>query len=44
MVQVADDICYQLSSVVISVHSPVMTEHGMFVMYCMQCMSVPAVL
>ena len=53
MVPVADDICYLLSSVVISVRvpevdsaftSPVRTDCGMFVMYCMQCcMSVSAV-
>ena len=54
MVRVADDMYYVLSSVIISVRcqilecaftSPVRTECGMFVMYCMQCsMSVSAVL
>ena len=42
MVRVADDICYWLSFVVISVRvecaftSTARTECGMFVMYCMQ--------
>ena len=55
MVRFADDICHSLLGVVIGVRvpereecaltSPVRTECGRFVMYCMQCcMSVSAVL
>ena len=56
MVRVDDDICYYLSSVVISAcmsareyecafTSPMRTECGMFVMCCMQhCLSMSTVL